>query len=195
MKKFLLTALLVSAAAGAAAQISIPLGQSGYYGRIDLGNLGAPPVIYQEPMLVQRPQDYRAVPPTYLRVPPGHAKKWSKHCAAYDACDRPVYFVQDSWYNNTYAPQYRRTHADRYDNDDDKERAKERREAIKEREKDRREFYKEQDKDRREASKEYDKDRREAQKAFEKDRKEHDKDRREAEKEYRKERKERYKDH
>ncbi len=57
----------------------------------------------------------------YMRVPPGHAKKWSKHCAAYNACGRPVYFVQDSWYNNTYAPQYRKTHggkgSDRRDDD------------------------------------------------------------------------------
>ena len=177
MKKMIIAALMVTATAGAVAQISIPLGNSGYYGRIDLGNLGAPPVIYQEPMLVERPRNYRPVAPTYLRVPPGHAKKWSKHCAAYDACNRPVYFVQDSWYNNTYAPQYRRTHADRDYRDFDKERFK-----------GRREFYKEQEKDRREASKEYDKDRREAQKEFEKDRKEYDKDRRKAEKEYYKDR-------
>ena len=188
MKKMIIAALMMTATAGAAAQISIPLGNSGYYGRIDLGNLGAPPVIYQEPMLVERPRNYRPVAPTYLRVPPGHAKKWSKHCAAYDACNRPVYFVQDSWYNNTYAPQYRRTHGDREDRGYDKEREKDRREFYKEQEKDRREASKEYDKDRREASKEYDKDRREAHKEFEKDRKEYEKDRRKAEKEYNKDR-------
>ncbi len=193
MKKFIFAALLATAAAGAVAQISIPLGNSGYYGRIDLGNLGAPPVIYQQPMLVQRPHDYRPMAPTYLRVPPGHAKKWSKHCAAYGACNRPVYFVQDSWYNNTYAPHYRRTHADRDDKHYYKERDKDRREALKEREKDRREAWKEQEKDRREAEKEYNKDRREAHKQFEKDRKEHHKERREAEKEVEKARKEHYK--
>ena len=191
MKRILLAALMLSAAAGALAQISIPLGNSGYYGRIDLGNLGAPPVIYQEPMLIERARDYRPVAPMYLRVPPGHAKKWSKHCSAYNACNRPVYFVQDSWYNDTYAPHYRRTHGER----DDRDYNKEHRKDLKEREKDRREFYKEQDKDRREAEKEYNKDRREAQKEYDKDRKEAEKDRREAQKELNKERKERYKDH
>jgi hypothetical protein len=115
MKKLILAVLMVSATAGAMAQISIPLGNSGYYGRIDLGNLSAPPVIYQEPMFAQRPQNYQTLRPTYLRVPPGHAKKWSKHCAAYNACNRPVYFVQDSWYNDTYAPHYLKMRANKDD--------------------------------------------------------------------------------
>jgi hypothetical protein len=45
--------------------------------------------------------------PVYLHVPPGHAKNWSKHCYRYDACGRPVYFVQDRWYNEVYVPRYR----------------------------------------------------------------------------------------
>lgn len=175
MKKFILAALLIGAAAGAAAQIDIKLGQSGYYGRIDLGNLRAPPVIYQDPMLVQRPNNYREVPPTYLRVPPNHAKQWSRYCAAYEACDRPVYFVQDSWYNNTYAPQYRRDHGDRDDRYGGEKYDKDRLEALKEREKDRREFYKEQEKDRREAYKAYHEDRREYDKDYEKAHKKHKK--------------------
>ncbi len=109
MKKLLIIgAMLVSAASGASAQnLSLQLGQTGYYGSIDLGNLRAPPVIYQQPMIIDRTVHYTGQP-MYMRVPPGHAKKWSKHCAAYNACGRPVYFVQDSWYNNTYAPQYRK---------------------------------------------------------------------------------------
>ena len=111
MKKLLIAACLLCAASGAMAQnIDIHIGGSGYYGRIDLGNLGRPPVLYQEPIFVERPQNYRVMQPLYLRVPPGHAKKWSKHCAAYNACGQPVYFVQDSWYNNTYAPSYRQSH-------------------------------------------------------------------------------------
>jgi len=112
MKKFLLGALLVSAAAGAMAQnigVDIHIGGPGYYGTIDLGNYGPPPVLYREPMIIERQTRYVGQP-LYLRVPPGHAKKWSKHCGAYNACGRPVYFVQDSWYNNTYAPNYRRVH-------------------------------------------------------------------------------------
>jgi hypothetical protein len=112
MKKFLLGAALVAAASGAMAQnigVDVHIGGPGYYGTIELGNFGRPPVLYQQPMIIERQVRYVGQP-LYLRVPPGHAKKWSKHCGAYNACGRPVYFVQDSWYNNTYAPQYRRTH-------------------------------------------------------------------------------------
>ena len=168
MKKLMMAALLVSAATGAVAQnIDIDLGGSGYYGRIDLGNLSRPPVIFQQPMIIERAPDYRPMQPMYLRVPPGHAKKWSKHCSRYDACGRPVYFVQDSWYSNTYAPRYRQIRDgrdggrnvrldDRRDGDKDfyKERDKDRKEAYKEQQKDRKEFYKEQEKDHKEYYKE-----------------------------------------
>ena len=112
MKKFLLALFLVSAASGAMAQsvgVDINIGGPGYYGNIQLGDFGRPPVIYAQPMIIERQVRYVGEP-MYLRVPPGHAKKWAKHCGAYNACGRPVYFVQDSWYNNTYAPHYRRTH-------------------------------------------------------------------------------------
>ena len=46
-----------------------------------------------------------------LRAPPGHARNWSKHCRRYNACNQEVYFVQDGWYNNQYAPRYRQQHA------------------------------------------------------------------------------------
>ena len=121
MKKLLIAAMILTASAGAMAQnLSLQLGQTGYYGSIDLGNLNRPPVIYQQPMIIQQMPQYLNAPPIYMRVPPGHAKKWSKHCAAYNACGRPVYFVQDSWYNNTYAPHYRKSHGggDGYRNDD-----------------------------------------------------------------------------
>jgi hypothetical protein len=112
MKKLLIAALLLSAATGAMAQnvgVDVHIGGPGYYGTIQLGDFGRPPVIYQEPMIIERQVRYVGEP-LYLRVPPGHAKKWSKHCHAYNACGRPVYFVQDSWYNNTYAPHYRQSH-------------------------------------------------------------------------------------
>lgn len=116
MKKLMIAAVLLSAAAGAMAQnVSMQLGQTGYYGSIDLGNLRAPPVIYQQPMVIQQMPQYLNARPMYLRVPPGHARKWSKHCASYNACGRPVLFVQDSWYQNTYAPQYRKTHGKKHE--------------------------------------------------------------------------------
>lgn len=121
MKKLIIAAAFLSAAAGAMAQnLSLQLGQSGYYGSIDLGNLRAPPVIYQQPMIIQQVPQYRDAAPMYMRVPPGHAKKWSKHCAAYNACGRRVYFVQDSWYSNTYAPHYRKVHGGGKKHDDDR---------------------------------------------------------------------------
>jgi hypothetical protein len=38
----------------------------------------------------------------YLYVPPGHAKKWGKHCHKYDACGRQVYFVKEEWVQTQY---------------------------------------------------------------------------------------------
>jgi hypothetical protein len=40
-------------------------------------------------------------------VPPGHRKHWAKFCGRYGACGRPVLFVRDEWYTNTYVPRYR----------------------------------------------------------------------------------------
>ncbi|MHB9119182.1 MAG: hypothetical protein ACYC2R_13045 [Burkholderiales bacterium] len=53
--------------------------------------------------------------PIYLRVPPGHAKHWSKHCREYNACGERVLFVQDNWYEHEYAPRYRNTERNRQD--------------------------------------------------------------------------------
>ena len=64
-------------------------------------------MIYAQPVWVERPVKVVYVEPVYLRVPPGHEKHWSKHCAEYNACGRPVYFVRDDWYNNQYVPRYR----------------------------------------------------------------------------------------
>ncbi|MGH8491627.1 MAG: hypothetical protein ACRERR_00750 [Moraxellaceae bacterium] len=115
MKRFLYAASLMLAAAPVMAAdvgVSVSVGQPGFYGTIDIGNYPRPQVIYAEPVVV-RPVPVGVVyQPVYLHVPPGHAKKWSKHCGAYNACGRPVYFVQDDWYNDTYVPVYRERHGD-----------------------------------------------------------------------------------
>ena len=66
----------------------------GVYGRIDIGNAPPPPLIYAQPIIIQRPAGLVQQAPLYLHVPPGHAKKWSKHCSKYNACGQPVYFVK-----------------------------------------------------------------------------------------------------
>jgi hypothetical protein len=125
MKKLLLAFALLAGSSAAMAQIgvSIDIGQPGFYGRIELGDFRQPPVYYAQPMIIERSPRY-APEPVYLRVPPGHMKKWSKHCGAYNACGRQVYFVKDEWYTNTYAPRYRSSHGGRgggggYDRRDD----------------------------------------------------------------------------
>jgi len=124
MKRMILVAALSIAAFtphGASAAdvgVSITVGQPGFYGQIDIGNVSRPQVMYAQPIWVQRGPVQMA--PVYLRVPPGHEKKWSKHCARYNACGRPVYFVRDDWYQNTYVPYYRERgdrHDDRRDDD------------------------------------------------------------------------------
>lgn len=68
--------------------------QPGIYGRIDIGNAPPPPLIYAQPIIIQRPAVLVQQAPLYLHVPPGHAKKWSKHCSKYNACGQQVYFVK-----------------------------------------------------------------------------------------------------
>jgi len=103
-----LALVLAVASAGAVAQVgvSVQVNQPGFYGRIDLGNFGPPPVVYEHVY----PQPVVVVPgpvavhqrPIYLHVPPGHAKKWSKHCHKYNACNVPVYFVKSKEYEPGY---------------------------------------------------------------------------------------------
>lgn len=71
----------------------------GVYGRVDIGNT-PPPVLYAQPMIIHRTARPVAVAPVYMHVPPGHAKKWSKHCHKYNACGTPVYFVKSAEYEN-----------------------------------------------------------------------------------------------
>ena len=77
----------------------------GVYGRVEIGNAPPPPVYYPRPVTIVRPAPRVVVqPPIYLHVPPGHARKWSRHCHRYNACGRQVYFVRSA----EYEPGYRR---------------------------------------------------------------------------------------
>jgi len=100
----LCTVVLGEAKAG----VTISVGEPGFYGRIDIGSYPPPRLIYSEPIIVRRVKTW--YPPIYLRVPPGHIKHWYKHCDAYNACGRPVYFVEDDWYRDVYVPRYHEHH-------------------------------------------------------------------------------------
>ena len=78
--------------------VSVQVGQPGFYGRIDIGRFPQPQVIYPQPIVILQPPAVVVQQPIYLRVPPGHQKKWRKHCHRYQACGQPVFFVQDQWY-------------------------------------------------------------------------------------------------
>ena len=122
MYRFLLAALLLFVSPLLSASdsgASITAGQPGFYGQINLGNHYPPPrLIYPDPVVAMPPTVSVPQQPVYLHVPPGHAKKWSKHCHRYNACHLPAYFVQQDWYNDVYAPQY----ANQHDHPDDRHR-------------------------------------------------------------------------
>ena len=109
-------ALLATTAAGAAdIGVSVGISQPGFYGRIDIGGYPVPQLIYAEPRIVSP----KGPPgrPLYLHVPPGHAKDWHKHCHKYGACSQPVYFVQERWYQEVYAPRQGKAKASRAPHD------------------------------------------------------------------------------
>lgn len=113
MRKILCAALfsaLATPAFAADVGVSVTVGQPGFYGQLDIGNAFPPQLIYPQPVVIQRAPEFVSAPPIYLHVPPGHEKHWSKHCAEYHACGRPVYFVRDDWYNHEYVPHYQHEH-------------------------------------------------------------------------------------
>lgn len=125
LKRLVASSFLIAASCPAFAAdvgVSISVGQPGFYGRIDIGDYPYPQprVIYSRPIVVQR--QVEVYEPLYLRVPPGHAKNWKRYCGRYEACGYPVYFVQDSWYQNDYVPYYRERHGDDYRDRDDYDR-------------------------------------------------------------------------
>lgn len=105
---------LASSPAGAAdIGISINMGQPDYYGPLEVDGYSQPRVYYREPYWVNRRQG-RELQPVYLRAPRAHRTNWSRYCRQYNACGRRVYFVQDGWYNDVYAPRYRERHGNEH---------------------------------------------------------------------------------
>jgi hypothetical protein len=90
--------------------VSVNFGQPGFYGRIDIGSLPPPLVLYPQPVVIAPAPVAVMQRPIYLRVPPGHARQWSKHCGRYNACGQQTYFVQEDWYHSVYVPARRHHH-------------------------------------------------------------------------------------
>ena len=108
---FIIIALTFVASAHATdVGVSISVGQPGFYGQIDIGNFPRPQVIYPQPVVISPVPVGVVHHPLYLHVPPGHEKHWDKHCRKYNACGRPVYFVQNQWYNDVYVTEYQARH-------------------------------------------------------------------------------------
>ncbi|MFN3296384.1 hypothetical protein [Caldimonas sp.] len=84
----------VLAAANTSVGVSVSIHEPGFYGRIDIGHAPPPAVIYPQPVIIAPPAVVVHQRPVYMRVPPGHAKDWGKHCHKYNACSTPVYFVK-----------------------------------------------------------------------------------------------------
>lgn len=93
--------------------VSIGVNQPGLYGRVDIGNFPEPRVVYAQPVIVMPAPVAVVRQPIYLYVPPGHQRDWAKHCGNYNACGQPVYFVQENWYREVYAPRYYEQRRDR----------------------------------------------------------------------------------
>ena len=121
MRKLLLTSLLAALSSGAFAGdlgINVILSgeiQPGVYGQVEIGNAPRPRLVYERPRTVVVERRYIHAEPVYLHVPPGHAMHWEKHCQAYHACGRPVYFVR----SEEYEPEYQRRQNRDHHHDDD----------------------------------------------------------------------------
>lgn len=93
----LASATLSSAFAGTNVGVSIGINQPGVYGRIDLGNMPPPAVVYAQPVVIAPAPIAVYQQPIYLYVPPAHQANWGRYCGQYAACGQRVYFVQESW--------------------------------------------------------------------------------------------------
>jgi hypothetical protein len=102
--------LFAQAASASAANVSVSVAGEvapGVYGRVDIGNT-PPPLVYPQPVVIMK--QARPAAPVYLHVPPGHAKKWDKHCHKYNACSQPVYFVKSAEYESGHKGRKEKKH-------------------------------------------------------------------------------------
>ena len=83
--------------------VSIGINQPGVYGRINIGDVPRPALVYARPVIINAPvRAVAAPPPVYLYVPPAEQQNWRRYCGRYQACGQPVYFVRDHWVRERY---------------------------------------------------------------------------------------------
>lgn len=83
--------------AGTNVGVSIGINQPGVYGRINIGDMSPPAVVYTQPMVIAPAPIAVYQQPIYLYVPPVHQANWGRYCGRYAACGQPVYFVHETW--------------------------------------------------------------------------------------------------
>lgn len=112
MKRFLIAATLAAAALSASlpatAQVSVSIGQPGFYGRLDIGGFPTPALLFPEPVMIQRVPSGR--PPLYLRVPPAMPGIGAGIAIVTARVASAFISFQDNWYRQEYAPRYRERH-------------------------------------------------------------------------------------
>ncbi len=132
MKRILLAAAMAACALPGLSQaqvgVSVQVNQPGVYGRIDIGGVPPPVVVYQQPVVIAPSPVAVYQRPIYLHVPAGYERNWGQYCGRYSACGQPVYFVREDWYQQHWVPAHRRDIERRgYDRRDDGRRGDDRR--------------------------------------------------------------------
>lgn len=91
--------------------LTISYGEPGWYGRLELGpDYPRPQRVYGELRLGKRFVTSHRLPVEFYHVPRIHYLRWGEFCRLYHACNKPVYFVTNRWYNTTYSPAYLKKH-------------------------------------------------------------------------------------
>ena len=108
MKTIFALVLAAAAVGSASAQTSVSIGinQPGVYGRINIGDVPPPALVYPQPVIITPAPVHYDRRPIYLYVPDAHQRDWRRYCGRYGACGQPVYFVQDRWVRERYAHEH-----------------------------------------------------------------------------------------
>ena len=109
--KLAMSAIAVATVLGSAAYaggVTIQVGEPGYYGPIELSDAPKPVLINPQAVVIEKERVVQE--PTYVIVPAEQQRDWANYCARYEACGRPVYFVESRWYNDVYVPHYKSKH-------------------------------------------------------------------------------------